>query len=68
MSLTEVPELTAVRQALREGAPLCEQWSKSEAHQILKRLIPKGHLLEAKQIVQHIDKLGDLRLKTLLKH
>lgn len=67
MSLTEVPELTAVRQALREGAPLCEQWSKSEAHQILKRLIPKGHLLEAKQIVQHFDMLGDLRLKTLLK-
>ncbi len=67
MSLTEVPEVAAVRTALREGAQLSEQWSKPEAHQILKRLIPKGHLLEAKQIVQGFDMLGDLRLKTLLK-
>lgn len=67
MAPTQLPELAAARVALQEGTSLSELWSKAEAHNVLKRIIPKGHLLEAKQIIQHFDMLGDLRTKTLLK-
>lgn len=62
-----IPEARMAREALTGPVSLSGRWTKAEAHHILKRIIPKGHLLEAKQIIQHFDMLGDLRMKTLLK-
>lgn len=64
---TTPPELREVRRLLKNQVRPSDQWSKSEAHAILKRIIPKGHLLEAKQIIQDFGMLDALRTKTLLK-